>query len=332
MLLLCLAVNDVSFLLIHFFEDTLRTYRDIYIDKENSNTTLNSFVIAINLIDKSDLTCRIVNYLRYVLRFISSYILVAFTLQRLLIIFNPMTSVFRHKKSAWITVLITVISSFLINFWALFLFEIQTHEDKSNYCDIKKRWSTEYVLITAIYICLTLFIPIIIILGTNLLIILNLQKSEIKRKECNSVSSKHQNNNGKRYDSLRVNKKVLHNFSLEMKSKNSYRFRIKPYYSNINKIANKTNNSKNSTRILLTISFVFILLNLPYLISWILFYYRVAFRDNDPELKDYLFATLQISEIFYVSNYAISFYLYCISGSKFRNQLKYSSNIYFRIN
>jgi hypothetical protein len=35
----------------------------------------------------------------------------------------------------------------------------------------------------------------------------------------------------------------------------------------------------------------------------------------------YLFGYVQIAEIFYVLNYSINFFIYCISGTLFRNQL-----------
>lgn len=343
-ILLSLAINDSLFLLAHLFEDTLRTYQDIYINEDNSHTALNLVLVTINLTDKYNLVCRLVNYMRYVLRFISSYTLVAFTLQRLSIIYKPLTSIFRLKKTAWITISTTALTSLILNLWALFLFELQPDE-KTQYCDIKKEWATEYVLITAVYIGITLFIPIIIIFSSNLLIILSLHRSESKLKEYNKqqhVSNSKYSTHGKQissmnhnraYDSTRLNKRFIHTFHLEMKPQHSFDFRIKPFYSNINKIANRANNSKNSTKILLTISFVFILFNLPYLISWIIFYYKVAFKEIDLEVKDYLFAVLQISEIFYVFNYASLFYVYCLSGSRFRNQLKHSSkdNSFFSI-
>ena len=52
----------------------------------------------------------------------------------------------------------------------------------------------------------------------------------------------------------------------------------------------------------------------------------MEFKTNDVNKKGRLFSILQICEIFYIANYCILFFAYCASGSKFRNQLKYSGN------
>jgi hypothetical protein len=68
--LLCLALNDSLFLIIHFFENTIRSVHYVYIlgdsSPQNGSKTFNSFIQIINIMDKSDLSCRFFNYLRQV--------------------------------------------------------------------------------------------------------------------------------------------------------------------------------------------------------------------------------------------------------------------------
>lgn len=72
--ILCLSINDCFFLIVHFFEDTIRTYIDIYLlDTEDSLT----FIRYLNITDRFYSACVLTNYLRNVLRFISAYIVVA---------------------------------------------------------------------------------------------------------------------------------------------------------------------------------------------------------------------------------------------------------------
>ena len=124
--LLCLAINDSLFLIVHFFEDTLRTFIQVYINESNSNEIFNKFIQSLNLTDTYDFTCRLINYLRFILRFSSSYILVVFTIQRLHIIHSPFHNKFKSNKSAWLTCLTILIISFIINIWvnhiAVFIF------------------------------------------------------------------------------------------------------------------------------------------------------------------------------------------------------------------
>ena len=78
--LLCLAVNDSLFLCVHLIEDTAKNYERMFIHEENetnsktSSYSFDMFIISMNITDRYDVACRFVNYLRYVLRFISAYI------------------------------------------------------------------------------------------------------------------------------------------------------------------------------------------------------------------------------------------------------------------
>ena len=92
---------------------------------------------------------------------------------------------------------------------------------------------------------------------------------------------------------------------------------------------NPKNKSENSSsvisKLLLFTSFSYALLNFPYLITWSLFYNEI---NNEAEnareiiIQNYLFAAVQFCEIFYVLNYALHFYFYCLSSSKFWKQFK----------
>ena len=113
--LFCLAINDSLFLFIHLFEDTLRTFKDIYFDDNENNDSI-KIITVLNIIDNYRIACKLVNYLRYSLRFISAYIIVAFSIQRLCIIYS--SHKFKTKKSAWLTVLITILCSLISSLWS----------------------------------------------------------------------------------------------------------------------------------------------------------------------------------------------------------------------
>ena len=68
----CLSFLDSSFLIIHFFEDTLRTIRNT--KYMFSNYEINYDLIEkLNIIDRDFLMCSIANYLKYTIRFIQAY-------------------------------------------------------------------------------------------------------------------------------------------------------------------------------------------------------------------------------------------------------------------
>lgn len=312
--LLCLAVIDALFLIIHFFEDTLKTYIELYVPETNE------LIESINLIDKNNLSCRLINYIQYTLAFISTYTIVAFTIQRVFLVYSPFSNSFKSTNSAWLTFALITLVSLFVNLWVIFLFEIDTIQ--ANHCDIKKEYVEYYFQISILYNCIKMLMPIIIIFICNLIIVSNLVKPET------------------RCEYIRKNRRcgtrtVSQMFYLQAKAPTR---KMKPHYVNmnqlINRVAVKANNSKKLTKLLVLISCSYAFLNLPYLINWYMYYYvDVLNQSNQHEnmiKKDnYFYAALKITELFYLLNFSMNFYIYCASGSVFRNQLKYSSSIVF---
>jgi len=190
--LLCLALNDNLFLKVHLFENVLRTYQNFYsISTSNSEFmySFNQFIRLINIIERNEIACRLVNYLRYVLRLISALIIVAFTLQRLIIVSYPLMTKFKSKNFAWQAVGAIIIVSLVINFWIPFLFEVHTDLENS-YCGIKVEWKSEYLTITFVYMAFTMLLPIIIIFTANLITICKTVKSDLHRNNTLQVHKK----------------------------------------------------------------------------------------------------------------------------------------------
>jgi hypothetical protein len=313
--LLCLAINNCLFLIVHFFDDVIRTYKQIFLNDENKiDQAFYDFIISINIIDRFSLACRLGNYFRYVLRFISAYIVLSFTIQRLFLVYSPLTHKLRYKKTAWLSVGCLILISLLINYWVLYLFDLR-NQNGILYCDMKTHWRKEYFHITIIYISITLLIPSVIIVISNTIIIFKTYKKPKKPKIMFNLKSKTKNiinSNKKLARELMPSKKS----SLGLNSTKSYLSTNKI----VAKISSKTNSAKKVTKVLLFISFSFVVLNLPYLITWLGFYYGIAFKNLDQIKKNYLFAALQISEIFYILNYGLLFYLFSASGFIFKNR------------
>lgn len=85
----------------------------------------------------------------------------------------------------------------------------------------------------------------------------------------------------------------------------------------------KKKESNKITRMLLLMSLSYAILNLPYFISWCLFYYHMTFSKNtNSTQKEHIFSAINLCEIIYVLNFGIHFFIYCASGQRFRKQLK----------
>ena len=202
-----------------YSQDTLRTYIDVYTrpvssslseqcrhlltpsDQEHVvNSWIHSILIDANITDRSDLACGLVNYLRYFLRFVSAYVIIAFTLQRTLAIYWPFFQAkFASKTLAWSLVCMLVFIGLLSNLWVPFLFNVN---EEFTYCDIERQYSSHYFIITIFYITLIMFIPIVVIFFCNSLIIyyvlkasklrldmMNFKKPMINKRTSNSQTS-----------------------------------------------------------------------------------------------------------------------------------------------
>lgn len=310
--LFCLSISDNLFLIVHLLEDTLRTYRDVYSLKENK------FLNFLDFIDKSQIMCQSTNYFRNLLRFISAYIVLTFTIQRLFIIFNPLTEKFKEKKSAWISISTIIVISMIANSWVPFFFKINLY-DHTYYCDIDKNFKNQYFLFNMSYIIIVLIKPITTLLISNSLIICRTIKYKLDRKKLERLSTNL--NSIKAKDKSKKN--LLNNNNQE---DGDY---IKTFNQNmpIRDDNKNLNSARTLTTQLLFISFKFFILNLPYMIIWCLYFYKTAFYEIQSSDKNHLFSYLQIAEIFYIFNYSSNFFILLTIGSTFRVMLKNICNL-----
>jgi hypothetical protein len=385
--LLCLAISDGTFLLTHFFEDTLRTYIDVYIRNNKSiipypecnkkseinitaslnTTTTTSIFLSINITDQFEISCRLVNYLRYVLRFVSAYIITIFTIQRAIAIYFPLwQNKFSSTVLAWKIVIGLIAIATTVCLFVPFLFKL--NEDSSGsqtviYCDTNKNSPQLYFVTTIVYIALIMFIPITTIIICNSLIIFQICRAGQKRKlmftghfmqqNVNKNYYARQSENSRENSSLQNDKNYYYHASPNTNNcytsnktqsdqdqncgHNCYCAANDNVYMNehlsINqrkKLMKFQSDSQKVTRMLIIMSLSYAILNLPYFITWCMFYHSEAINSTLLErhysfsYSKYLFGFINITEIFYVLNYSIHFFLYCASGRQFRKQLKFS--------
>ena len=300
--LLSLAVNNTLFLVIHL-EETFKSFVDVFGDFGQDDVTTRYYydyfyklALKLNLTDNFSVACRSFNFLRYVLRFNSSYIILAFTFQRLsLLIFPSTEKKLNSKIIAWKTVITIAIVSLLFNSWVLILFKTQTQNDVKH-CDVDMTWKDEYYILTLVYTLLIIVAPIFAITISLLFI-------------CVKIFSK------KPLTSL-FRKQSVVRFNFRSKKKNSNepetfheplvqekKLKLKSYFMDVNKvinrISNKTNNSIKITKVLVLIATLYAAFNIPYLIISFVFFYNILEQEMDSTGKNYLFGSVQIAEIFY---------------------------------
>jgi hypothetical protein len=394
--LLFICLTDGLFLLMHFFEDTLRTFIDVYLndntyqmdpvctrmlsasvsmavkapDADSFSSWMDTILRSSNITDRFDFSCRLVNFLRYYLRFLSAYFIVAFTIQRTLALrFSLSKAKFESNRLVWWIVSILFVLGAALNSWVPFVFRTVSHSERVKYCDIAKEHTQTYFFVTIAYIVTTMLLPIVLIFVCNCLIIFYILKSSEERARLSNAniirsstilasnarlstiysqpSSENQglvptatagtSNNrlslkSRYYAQKKSNSRCteqttsLNSPSTETSSFHSS-FRASKLSSTIRMSCQCRTNTKNDslkiTRMLLFMSFSYAILNLPYFVSWSMFFYKMAIlKSTDKVIRYYLFAGIPFSEIFYVLNYAIHFFIYCASGKRFRILLK----------
>ena len=341
--LICLNFCDNIYLMLHFFEDTLKAYIDHYIYKESfltqeyqlacliANTTStavelsvdqNNLVILINVMDRYDTICRSINFARYFVRFMSAYILVVFTMQRTRVIMAPFSRAkFESKrKLAWMIGVLTTLG-ILSTAWIPMMLKSDQTSDRSE-CFIREGLSSVYFALTNAYIFVVILVPIVIICVCNAVSIYSLQKSShtIKSLSSTSLAASRVNTALTRSHAMCKNNFEQLSFELLPNNKQPVRFKL------------TINKEKKTHVMLLVMSFSFVILDLPYFVSWLLlFYYNTYFDMADEAIEHrmsfsatqcFLVAVINLTEIFYLMNYSIHFYIYCISSKTFRTRLQ----------
>ncbi len=139
--LLFLCLSDGLFLFVHFFEDTLRTVLDIFYNDTPSyvqhliscnkttswqvtrgrSSLIGATLRAVNITDRFDVACRFVNFLRYFLRFLSAYLIIAFTMQRTTVLRFPLhRAKFESNRLAATSVKVLILIGVSVNSWVSF--------------------------------------------------------------------------------------------------------------------------------------------------------------------------------------------------------------------
>jgi hypothetical protein len=78
------------------------------------------------------------------------------------------------------------------------------------------------------------------------------------------------------------------------------------------------------TVMLISVAIAFLVLRLPYTITFYLFNHRKKYMGDNPN-QWFLYRLIganKICDLFYIANYASNFFLYCLCGSSFRTHLK----------
>ncbi|UJR29960.1 hypothetical protein I4U23_017507 [Adineta vaga] len=181
--LLSLALSDLCFLIINLIEDTFRNHNELYHSR-------------INILDRSStIICILVQYARNTTRLLSSWIIVAFTIERLLVVFYPLKrAIICRRKIARCVVLLLFLACILINFNVPLHYGIikasDLPDEKETICDIIPILRSIYMRFAIGSMIAVYLVPMCIITIINMLICCKLwSKSLLTEKDENKKCS-----------------------------------------------------------------------------------------------------------------------------------------------
>jgi hypothetical protein len=307
--LLCNAVNDNIILIIYFLEKFFNHF-------PKSDTL--DFILETNF------SCKFLGYLKNMLRFNSASIVIAFTIQRLYVVRWPLKTKFKIKKNAWKSVGFIWSTSCVLNLWAAFLIEWK----KNKSCNISKEKNIIYFVLNIIYIFLVIVIPSIIICFSNALIIRTTNQKNSKRSELTqSINAQSRVANlTTGLDNLILMQTPKASSVGLLTEQTNKKIRLKPHYLTCKQLANNKLNirraSAKMTKNLILVSFSFVILNFPYSIVWTVFYCCSFFDTLDINSFETLRNALELTEILFMFNYGVKFFILWFTGTLFRNMFE----------
>ncbi|XP_060081567.1 probable G-protein coupled receptor 139 [Ylistrum balloti] len=239
--------------------------------------------------DQSNWTCKMVNFLGYVCSDSSVWIIVAVTVERYIAVCYPLkaSNQCRIRKARFV-VFVQILGLCIINLHFLWTLELNVviSDSTEQVCDANPRFSK---LVNTIWPWIDAgiysFLPISILSVLNGFII---QKVYIAKK----------------------NRKHLLTTNTKTCRRNKESFSSGEYQTEIA--------SKRLTTMLLMVSFTFFLTTLPMNIILIM---TKSWNEQTQQQKAAFYLAKTVSELLMYLNHTINFFLYCISGRKFRRQM-----------
>ncbi len=270
---------------------------------------------------KFQIACLIINYLNYVFSFNSAYIIVFFIVQRIFVITRPLTTSFKTKRSAWKTIKIISIVSLVSHIWIPILYS----KNSNHFCDIDTSLLSNHHVIGLIYSLMNMLIPILVTsIGSLFLII---KTACIERKNKHTLKIITSNSNSKSMMPSTQFTKATESLSVEPTIKLNCNYST--FIIQNKRMQKKNSLSRRTTKLLIITGITFFILNTPYFLCWLYYYFKLTYQRNDAEYNaNFIFVSVQITEVIYILNFSIKFYVKYIFGFKLNDWLNYPSNIY----
>jgi hypothetical protein len=269
----------------------------------------------INITDQKQAMCKSFSLLRNTCRAASPWIIVAFTLERFLVVNFPHHSSMISKPmlakrfialilfmSVLVSLYAPLLSGVLLQPNSLYKKYIKKHKNEPSpdqwtpfqqdkffkkKCDILHEHQSIYLYLTVFYMTIVIILPLIIVSVLNALLIVRLYRSTDKWTSAKLELHEQEMS----YKELRDKKVQIENFKI--------------------------------TWTLIIISLTFICLTLPHMIMYFLQHSDLIKTKNSSKARsNIMFGLNKLTESLYIFNHSINFFLYIVTRNSFRRVLK----------
>ncbi|XP_068242961.1 thyrotropin-releasing hormone receptor-like [Palaemon carinicauda] len=279
---------------------------------------LTLFLVWLSMVDYDLLNqhgwCQAINYAIYVTTFLSVWLVVAFTVERFIAVCYPLlrAAVCTVRRARMVILLLTVIALLLYSYLLVAAAPGMHPDAGRTICKLRDDYVELATAMNYVDTVLTLILPVITIVTLNVRIArcvwhveklrhsMTLAHSHSSPAVANSSDSGQRVGSSGPVTSMATQDSVNSSVVVVAGGRGGQRMRSQ------NKV----------TKMLLIISTVFILLNLP---SYVIRGYIFFWCDDNSCDTSYLFYTLQQTfTLLFYTNFAINFLLYCVTGQNFR--------------
>ncbi len=302
------------------------------------------FFENIYVMDTSVYSCKIVMYLLNAATCLNSFITTSFSLERAFVIKFPYLGINlreNHHKHFRILGFFLFAFSLIMPSYTLFLADIciiNNDSEPITRCNIPPEYQVLYFNMTVFFVLCTNLVPSVFIAISNLTIIHEIIKNsrnEVQRtlriEENIKFFSTCQRTDLETPDINELDTKIIplieyshiessnYNQSIISQKENSSNHSHNNHHNIYKRASSSIVHSNHlATKMLIAISISFLVLNVPYFVTWCVYTYN---RSGPLDYRKELYRYVKITEIFFLVNYSIAGYLYFASGKMYREHL-----------
>ena len=265
--------------------------------------------------------CHVVIYMTYVCGFMSVWCVVCFTVERYIVVSFPLKKHTITSKRAKIIVCSLCAFSLAVYSFAIWTSEIK-YDKGATMCKTRDEHVRLVFVLSNIDSLVTLLLPMIVIVFLNIKIVIKVYQFQKRHSSMSSVSYHLDCNSLPEIGTTTTNRTVRRQVFGSLSHQQSYYTRKESRHVNKRRVNIRMRTQMRITRLLLLVSTVFIILNLPShaIRAHAFIKFSMTQKTISPNIE---LRFQELLQFMYYSSFSVNFFLYSFCGRNFRKGLLY---------